>query len=282
MSPIRRSKITFNSIKDGTFSHPSLINLPRKFPEFAPSSAGNYRKRSNLTESSIKNSIRFLADIGERFGNKIEILRSADFGTRLGIGTSSLNSSEFVEIFNKHKSDKSSSHTYQNIYLPVIADLHPLDSLLEIGIGTNNTKVISNMSKWGTPGASLRAFRELLPGVKIYGADIDKSILFSDAEIRTFFVNQLELQTFSEISELIEGPLDLIIDDGLHSPEANLNVIRFASGKLRKGGWVILEDINMAALPIFVVLFQLMKINWDCFIIEDQKNLVFAAKKKFA
>ena len=34
------------------------------------------------------------------------------------------------------------------------------------------------MGKNGTPGASLKAFKEYLPNTNLYGADVDKDILF--------------------------------------------------------------------------------------------------------
>ena len=46
---------------------------------------------------------------------------------------------------------------------------------LEIGLGFNNTEIMSNMSKLGNPGASLFAFRDFLPQSEIWGADIDEN-----------------------------------------------------------------------------------------------------------
>ena len=45
-------------------------------------------------------------------------------------------------------------------------------------MGTNNPNLVSTMGSSGRPGASLYAFKEYLPNAIIYGADIDKDILF--------------------------------------------------------------------------------------------------------
>ena len=39
----------------------------------------------------------------------------------------------------------------------------------------------------GKPGASLRAWRDYFENALIYGADIDKNILFKENRINTFF-----------------------------------------------------------------------------------------------
>ena len=40
---------------------------------------------------------------------------------------------------------------------------------------------------------------------------------------------------------------DLVIDDGLYAPGANLNVLEFALQHLRPGGYVVIEDIKWCA-----------------------------------
>jgi hypothetical protein len=105
--------------------------------------------------------------------------------------------------------------------------------ILEVGLGTDNDAVASNMGAAGKPGASLRAFRELLPHARIYGADVDRSILFDEENIQTFFVDQTDFQSIDALDEAIGHDFDLIIDDGLHSPDANLAMLIFAQKRLR-------------------------------------------------
>ena len=65
-----------------------------------------------------------------------------------------------------------------------------ISNLLEIGLGSNNTDLVSSMGKEGKPGASLRAFRDFCINAEVIGADIDKRILFKEDRIKTFYVDQ--------------------------------------------------------------------------------------------
>lgn len=150
-------------------------------------------------------------------------------------------------LFNQYGSDKTrSSMVY--IYFDIFSNFK-INSLFEIGLGTNNIHVRSNMGLDGRPGASLRAFRDYL-GIKIYGADVDEKILFQEKNIETYFVNQLETKTIKNIEKLIPK-LDLIIDDGLHQPDANLNVILDLLDHLNPNGILVIEDIEENFVHIF-------------------------------
>ena len=105
----------------------------------------------------------------------------------------------------------------------------------------------------GKPGASLRAFRDYL-GIKIYGADVDEKILFEEKNIETYFIDQLETKTIKNIKKSIPK-LDLIIDDGLHQPDANLNVILDLLDHLNPNGILVIEDIE----PNFVHTFKIIE-----------------------
>ena len=265
-------------VLEGTHPRKIKIDIPNSFPEFAPASAGNYLQKTKFTISSIKNTFESLSQILITEGYESQVIESERFSKVLKSRFS--NQEEIAKCFNKFGSAKSISHSYQYIYGPIFSDIRKIDALLEIGLGTNDTKVLSNMSKWGIPGASLRAFQELLPQTKIYGADIDKKILFTEDRIETFFVDQTKFETLLSLGKKINGQLDIIIDDGLHSPEANLNVIRFAHEKLKVGGWLVIEDISSYALPMLRVLSFLIRDSWLCYIIKDNQNLVFVGKKR--
>ena len=117
--------------------------------------------------------------------------------------------------------------------------------LVEVGIGTNNIKLPSNMGATGIPGASLRAFSEYLGGASVcIGVDIDTSILFQTETIKTMFVNQLDIVSFSEINKFLTDSkgADLIIDDGLHRPVSCVNTILALLQHLRVGGYYVIED----------------------------------------
>ena len=156
------------------------------------------------------------------------------------------NNNKLAEIFKINNSDKSTSHNYHILYDYILKKLGITSELniLEIGIGTNNPSLVSTMGKDGTPGASLRSFRDYLPNSNIYGADIDNDILFKEDRIKTCQVDQLDINSFNNIKNNFgDIKYDLIIDDGLHSIGANLNTLLFALNNINKNGWIVIEDI---------------------------------------
>jgi hypothetical protein len=91
----------------------------------------------------------------------------------------------------RHGSDKGKGqgwHNYTTIYSVLFGKLHDQPFLIfELGLGTNNPNFPVNMGINGRPGASLRAWRELFPRALVYGADIDRDILFEEDRIKTFY-----------------------------------------------------------------------------------------------
>jgi len=119
--------------------------------------------------------------------------------------------------------------------------------ILECGIGTTDETISANMSKLGNPGASLRVLREYFLNAKIYGADIDKNILFTSDRISTYYVDQLDSFSINSMWENInEDNFDLIIDDGMHSLHAAYNFFSLSFKKLKKNGIYIIEDVHIS------------------------------------
>ena len=174
-------------------------------------------------------------------------------------------------LFNQYGSDKTRSSLVY-IYFYIFSNFK-INSLLEIGLGTNNIKVRSNMGLDGKPGASLRVFRDYL-GIKIYGADVDKKILFNEKNIQTYFIDQLENRTIKNIKKSIPK-LDLIIDDGLHQPDANLNVILELLDHLNPKGILVIEDIE----PNFVHIFKIIEKIYNCS--DNYKSSLIEMKKGY-
>jgi hypothetical protein len=157
-------------------------------------------------------------------------------------------SDKLGKILAENKSDKSTRHNYHIVYSYIFNKLGVNSELniLEIGLGTNNPILVSSMGSLGRPGASLYAFAEYLPNANIYGADIDENILFKSNRIKTSYVDQLNSNTFDEMSNNFSNvKYDLIIDDGLHSIGANFNTLLFALKNLKPNGWIVIEDIHI-------------------------------------
>jgi hypothetical protein len=62
--------------------------------------------------------------------------------------------------------------------------------IFELGIGTTNKEILCNMGVYGVPGASLRVWKEFFPKAQIFAADIDKTILFTEDRIKTYYCDQ--------------------------------------------------------------------------------------------
>jgi cephalosporin hydroxylase len=152
--------------------------------------------------------------------------------------------------------------------------------IFEIGLGTNNVDVVSTMGTHGKPGASLRAFREFQKNCSIYGADFDKRILFKENRIQTFFVDQTNVKTFKNLQLKIGSNFDLMIDDGLHSPNANLNSLYFFLKNIKVGGYAVIEDININTEPIWNIVSQLIKFNFISAFIKTKTACMFIVKRE--
>jgi len=171
-------------------------------------------------------------------------------------------------------------NNYHLIYSCVLKDIEHPYNILEIGLGTNDSKVVSSMGLSGKPGASIKGFKDTFTTSKIYGADVDKKILFSEERIKTFFVDQNNLETFKNITENVKEKFDLIIDDGLHYQLSNLNTLLFALNNLKIGGFFIFEDIGIWTIDTWKIVNKVIPKNFESQIIEmTETNFVFLLQK---
>lgn len=188
------------------------------------------------------------------------------------------NDTYLKDLFNKYGSDKSSYHNYDLVYHSILNILKKKELLkiFEIGLGTNNVSVPSNMGVNGKPGASLRAFRDYLPGSSIFGADIDKEVLFTEERITTTYLDQTKYQTYVDLKQKFNvQSYDLIIDDGLHSPEANLNTLKYSLESLADNGWMVIEDIPQRSLPVWKTVKCLLENEYNTWIVNCKGFYLF-------
>jgi hypothetical protein len=103
------------------------------------------------------------------------------------------------------------------------------------------------MGTGGTPGASLFGWSKYFPNAKIYGGDIDKRVLFTTPRIKTFYCDQMKVETINNLfnKTLNNIEFDIIIEDGLHTYLANYTFLTNTIHKLKKGGIYITEDIGL-------------------------------------
>jgi hypothetical protein len=164
-------------------------------------------------------------------------------------------------VMTRHGSDKGQgwrtatgptlTHNYTTIYSVLFGNLRdrPL-RIFELGLGTNNANFSCNMGANGIPGASLRGWRELFPNALVFGADIDRDILFQEYRIKTFYCDQLDSVTIRDLwsQPVLQNGMDIIIDDGLHSFEANTSFLGGSLEHLRPGGVYVIEDVSQPAI----------------------------------
>ena len=147
----------------------------------------------------------------------------------------------------KHGSDKGRAHNYTAVYSALFQGRwnQPL-RVLELGLGSNNPDVPSNMGVFGVPGASHRGWRELFPNAAVYGADVDRRILFREDRIKTFYCDQSDRSSIRELWSQpdLQGGADIIIEDGLHTFEANVSFLEESLDHLCPGGIYVTEDIT--------------------------------------
>jgi len=103
----------------------------------------------------------------------------------------------------------------------------------------------SNMGVNGIPGASLRGWREIFPRAQVFGADIDRDMLFQEQQIKTFYCDQLCQQSITDLwaHPDLQWGADIIIEDGLHTFEANTTFLEGSLEHLHPGGFYVIEDI---------------------------------------
>ena len=163
------------------------------------------------------------------------------------------------EIMGRNKSDKGSTdlakswHNYTTVYYSLFNEMRNKNlRIFELGLGTNNVNLHSNMGVDGRPGASLYGWAEFFPNSAIFGADIDRDILFNTDRISTFYCDQTNPEEIKEMwnHAALEEPFDIIIEDGLHTYEANVCFFENSIHKL-KSGYYIIEDILTTDLMNF-------------------------------
>ena len=117
-------------------------------------------------------------------------------------------------------------------------------------------------------GGSLRMWKEFFFNANIYGADIDKNLLFKEDRIQTYHVDQLSKSSIDKMWQDIKiGEFDIIIDDGYHSAEGNIVFFLNSFNKLKKNGIYIVEDVKYR--DIGTVLNKLDKFNPEIIILES-------------
>ena len=154
--------------------------------------------------------------------------------------------------FKRYGTDKSSKHNgYTSVYSSLLGSLRETPiSLCEIGIGTM-TDGPSNMNGYGDteiyiPGASLRAWRDFFVNAElILGVDVARDCMFREGNIETMLASSLDRKQVSEGLAAMGNPrFDVVIDDGLHTVDANTRTFFNFEPYIKHSGVYIIEDLK--------------------------------------
>lgn len=163
--------------------------------------------------------------------------------------------SKFRETFKKYGSNKGGEWKdrnniirsfYAEFYEEILKNLD-IKNILEIGIGLDNE----------APGSSLKSWKELFPNANIFGADVNRNVLFQEDRIQTFYTNQLNRSDLLDLKKkLVDKKFNVIIDDGLHTFEANINTFEILYDLLDKNCYYFIEDIIYPNLKNYIKYFD--------------------------
>lgn len=133
----------------------------------------------------------------------------------------------FDKIKNKYKSSK--HPVYWDLYKHVFSgfDLTKELNIFEIGVDQ---------------GHGMLQFKELFPNCSICGLDIREDTPSSPVG-NVWIGSQTDTELLSKINE-DEGPFDIIIDDGSHQNDHQIESFEYLFPKLKAGGIYIVEDIH--------------------------------------
>ena len=204
------------------------------------------------------------------------------FGKKKNVSFSYLSNSknnkqltDLMNLFGSDKGGRNNHHNFASYYSEIFYHKrNDIKNFLEIGLGTNDTSVLSNMGSNGIPLASLRAWRDYFKNANIYGADIDKNILKNEDRIETFYVDQTDPITIKEMFKNIgKKKFDIILEDGLHEYNANICFFENAIEYLEPNGTYIIEDVYYKDQDKFIKYFENKKYNFSIIDIFHEKNI---------
>lgn len=157
---------------------------------------------------------------------------------------------KLCEIFTSYGSDKGDNHNYSTFYNHVFSSIKDKDiNLFELGLSIHNGDIAL------APGSSLLGFKDYFSKAELYGADIDlKSLIRGHPRIKTYFVDQTDPDLIEDLwnhLDLYDTEFDIIIEDGLHTFDANKVFFENSIHKLKHGGIYIIEDIKNNEIPQF-------------------------------
>ena len=187
-----------------------------------------------------------------------------------------------TELMNKFYSDKGNSnntHNYTKLYDALFSSIKEEQlNVFEVGLGSTDENVAFHMkysNKKYVPLASLKAWREYFRNSEIFGADIDPKIIKNFDRVKTFQVDMMDETSILNMWSKIKKKMDIIIDDGFHSFEANTIFFENSFENLNSRGYYIIEDIHRKPKNIkkYFNYFKKIKVQFQIIDLPHKNNI---------
>lgn len=123
--------------------------------------------------------------------------------------------------------DKGGTHTYLETYDRLFKPFQKGCSFMEIGLAM---------------GDSIKLFDEYFDKSNIIGVDI--SVVFTPTKYKNKVkIIEADATKYNFLKEIEGATFDIIIDDGSHQTQDQLDTFNLLKGKMNKGGIYVIEDI---------------------------------------
>jgi hypothetical protein len=175
---------------------------------------------------------------------------------------------KLMDYYGSDKGGKNNHHNFTDYYSEIFySKRQSVKNFLEVGLGTNNENIPSNMGRSGKPLASIRAWRDYFTNAQIFGADVDHKILKNETRITTHYVDQTDPVSIKKMYDYFGvDKFDVILEDGLHEFSANIIFFENSIDYLDEKGTYIIEDIYYKDQKKFINYFK--KSNYQFYMID--------------
>lgn len=201
----------------------------------------------NISKKNLKEIMNGIKNIEGHFNILIDTKHNIEKylnSTRFIYNKNPNNYLTLTDIMNEEGSDKGQNrHDYTKKYEELFDPIKDeIKTFCEIGLGTNDPTIKSNMGIHGIPLASVRGWKRYFNKATIYGADIDMNILRNEMGLFTYHIDMTDPESVDNFWKNFTFKMDIIMDDGLHEFDANVNLFENSYDKFNR--YYIIEDIG--------------------------------------
>ena len=141
-----------------------------------------------------------------------------------------------AELAELHGTDKRAEvHDYVRTYDRHLGTLrHRVRTVLELGVHA---------------GASLRVWRDWMPRAEVHGLDLRKLPSVRGERLHLWRGDQCDAELLAQVVAACGGTIDLVVDDGAHTSEAQLASFAILWPHVSPGGVYVVEDTCCSYWP---------------------------------